>query len=367
MNNHPYRATHARSDTIYVVASRRGWLQLVGKDWSHDENNPAGLLDDRERLLLDLNKSRSLLSVTIGHEFLGKWSDSDQRRLFCAVRNQPYLLRLKVTGSRSSPETIKTDILLESLIHIQSDRLQKLMISNVELRCRSEVLQMATALVTRSASLQEISLKGLVSTVADKERGFLDPILFAMATAPEGSPRAQPSRFVLEGCSDITTNDPSLITVEALSSYLSADIAVSGRGSRVLFLDGWGLGDEHARVLVGLAGESLSKLSLKSNPAIGKDGYESLIGLLNRNHRLEEIRVDDARWQAKLNLVICMNRKYGRSAFMDDCGFSCKAKWVDLLAKLADSSSPEHAEQEEERRVNYLWYSLLEKPDFFSS
>jgi hypothetical protein len=351
---------------LYAAQSGRGWLNLVGKEWSdpRDENDRADVLEYIERLLASLEKSRSLLTVTIGYEFLEEWSKPQQRRLFIAVRNQPHLLKLKVTGLRSSPEVIQTGIVLESLMHLQSGRLQKLMISKIELRNQSDVLLLANVLATRSASLLEIALKGLVSTVIDKEQGFLDPILFAMATPPEGTRAARLSRFVLEGCEDVTINDTSLVTVEALRCYLVAndDIAVNGRALRVLFLDGLGLGDEHAQMIAGFAGESLSKLSLKWNPAIGK-GCESLLSILNRNHSLEEIRVVDSCWQAKIDLVIRMNTKYDRGDYMDDCAFTSKAKWVEFLAKLVDSSSMEN----EECRVNYLWHHILEKPDVFAT
>jgi hypothetical protein len=364
MFNHR-RVTDTRVSMLYAAQSGRGWLNLVGKNWSDPRDDQADVLEYIERLLASLEKSRSLLTVTIGYEFLEEWSKPQQRRLFIAVRNQPHLLKLKVTGLRSSPEVIETGIVLESLMHLQSGRLQKLMISKIELRNQSEVLLLANVLATRSASLLEISLKGLVSTVIDKEQGFLDPILFAMATPPEGTRAARLSRFALEGCEDVTINDTSLVTVEALRCYLvaSSDIVVTGRDPRVLFLDGLGLGDEHAQMIAGLAGESLSKLSLRSNPAIGKDGYESLLSILNRNHTLEEIRVVDSCWQAKIDLVIRMNKKYGRGAYMDDCAFTSKAKWMEFLVKLVDSSSTE----KEECRVNSFWHHILEKPDVFAA
>jgi hypothetical protein len=78
---------------------------------------------------------------------------------------------------------------------------------------------------------------------------------------------------------------------------------VTGRVSRMLSLDGLGLGDEHALIIASLAEESLIKLSLKSNPAIGT-GYESILWLLNRSQKLEEIGVVDECWQAKIDLVI---------------------------------------------------------------
>jgi hypothetical protein len=367
-NNNRRREADTRVSMLYAAQSGRGWLNLVGREWSDptDVNTQTEVLQYIERLLAALEKNRSLLTVTIGYEFLEEWSKPQQRRLFCAIRNQPHLLKLNVTGLRSSPEVIDTGMVLESLMHLQSGRLQKLMISKIELSYKSEVLLLANMLATRSASLQSISLKGLVSTATDKEKGFLDPILFAMATPPEGTRVARLSRFVLEGCDNITREDISLVTVEALRCYLTAhETSVTGPASpasRVLCLDGLGLGDEHAEMIAGLAGESLIKLSLTSNPAIGK-GYESLLWILNRNHSLEEIRVVDPCWQAKIDLVIRMNIKHGRGAYMDDCAFTCKAKWVDFLVKLVDSSLMET----EESRVNYLLYHLLEKPDVFAT
>jgi hypothetical protein len=91
--------------------------------------------------------------------------------------------------------------------------------------------------------------------------------------------------------------------------------------------------------------------------------------------------VDDADWTATYKIVVEMNMKYGRGEFMESGVFPDRVTWMDWVIRLANVAPVEDVEminkgQEEEvyevqddetRQLNYIWYTLLEKPDFISN
>ena len=161
------------------------------------------------------------------------------------------------------------------------------------------------------------------------------------------------------------------LTPTALRSYLEAYAHFTKPHSSIIHLQNLGLEDEHCKVIAKLLapmngqypGRSLNDLWLKGNGAIGDAGYEALLGLLNRNHRIQAIKIDDSSWQETFDLVLHMNMKYGRCKFMEDGVFAVKAGWVDWLAKLTNLPSTQD-EAEESLRANALWYTLRNEPCF---
>jgi hypothetical protein len=120
---------------------------------------------------------------------------------------------------------------------------------------------------------------------------------------------------------------------------------------------------------------------LVSNPAIGLPGYEALLGMLNIISGIKQIRVDDAGWTATYKMVVDMNTKYGRGEYMEGGVFPDKVAWMDWVIRLANVAPAEETEEEEQEeleegedqqdfetcRLNYIWYTLLQKPDFISN
>jgi hypothetical protein len=79
-------------------------------------------------------------------------------------------------------------------------------------------------------------------------------------------------------------------------------------------------------------------------------------------------------------MVVDMNSKYGRGEFMEDGIFPDKVAWMDWVVRLANVEPAEEVEEDEEeeeevdeeqdfetRKLSYIWYTLLEKPDFISN
>jgi hypothetical protein len=106
---------------------------------------------------------------------------------------------------------------------------------------------------------------------------------------------------------------------------------------------------------------------LSGNCQIGQEGYEAILGLLNREH-WTKVSVDDVSWQAKFGLVADMNTKHGRGEFLQDGVFDSKAAWVDWIAILAalDDEKNDKAKVDDARQLSFLLYTLTEKPEFLS-
>jgi hypothetical protein len=59
-----------------------------------------------------------------------------------------------------------------------------------------------------------------------------------------------------------------------------------------------------------------------------------------------------------------MNTK-GRGKFLQSGVFDSKIEWVAWLARLA-AIDEDNEEADDARRLNFLWYTLIEKPEFIS-
>jgi hypothetical protein len=284
------------------------------------------------------------------------------------------------------------------------NNLEALTVWNIVLSNETELDQLVEALRPPSgAPLARLSLKLVVSlnsatttTAANANNninngagpggrlGFLDPILRALAPPLSGGDGddagcyRQPPFFTLTGYDTTSMHGPPLVTVAALHAYLAAGVMFHGTENRSLTLEGLGLDDDHCQAIAehfavhnehyGASGDRmLRNLWLRNNPAIGKDGYAALMGLLNRHHAtLYTIRVDDKSWEAKFDFVMRMNTEYGRGQFLEDGVFASRSKRVDWLEWL-DAAAPPKNKQEESRNANFLFYSLLEIPGFLSS
>jgi hypothetical protein len=96
-------------------------------------------------------------------------------------------------------------------------------------------------------------------------------------------------------------------------------------------------------------------------------GYEAFLGMLNRGSAIEHIGVDDDGWTATYRTVADMNTKYGRCEFMEGGVFPDKVWWMDCVIRLGNVAPAEEMEDFETRKLNYIWYTLVQKPDFVSN
>jgi hypothetical protein len=131
-----------------------------------------------------------------------------------------------------------------------------------------------------------------------------------------------------------------------------------------LALEGVGLDDTHCDVLATLfkrddACKVGDLLSLKSNPAIHQSGYKAIFSVFFNKQRMGMIKVDNAAWEAKFDLVRSMNNLHGRLDYLQKGVFQSRATWVEWLAKLGSLGW-----EDDKHKLNYIWYTLRERPEF---
>jgi hypothetical protein len=334
-------------------------LDLHHEDWSvWPLLPPTSFLKNLLFDSLDRNHT-TLTKVGVGFNFLRGTSEDEQRHLYRALGNTGTLRELSFLGPL---EPNDWTILLESmprLLHgISILKMQSIVLGN-----QLEVELLADAVGYHGKSLEAVSLLVMVSRVNENRMGFLDPILRSM-------PAWQPPVLELY-CYQGQALGPSLITVEALRSFLQSQVNFTGDQQRGLGLLNLGIGDDHCKSVAELfvkhdraPDRAIGALDLRRNPAIGHEGYEAILGLLNREHWIGKVSVDDQSWQAKISLVAEMNTEHGRGEFLQDGAFDSKAAWVDWIARLV--ALDENVEADDARRLSFLWYTLTEKPEFIS-
>jgi hypothetical protein len=310
-------------------------------------------------LLSRLEENQTFTHVLVGFHFLLFAREDEQRRLYRALENIQTLGDLSLSGPLGL-NSLTT--LLESLPRLVRG-LRQLEMFHIALSDQSEVELLAAAVGPDGESLEIVLFAELVSSDNENSMGFLDPILNAMSQRHH-----QPALFSLGGY-DRPVNGPSLVTVEALRLFLQSAVYLD---ESVLSLPFLGLEDDHCKVVAESLVQrdissdgALGALDLTENPAIGREGYEHILWLLNRAHWLGKVTVDDKSWQAKFNLVAEMNTKHGRGEFLQSGIFDSKIEWVEWLARLAALDESEETDDPKDT-LNFLWHTLIEKPEFIS-
>jgi hypothetical protein len=311
---------------------------------------------DMENIIVALQSNRSLVTVSISNDVLAAIGESDQGRLFRSLGNLPTLRHMTVYGRSMSPKTFPTRVLADALSET-SNGLTILNLSSFKIGSRSEVEQLARGLKARVGSLTTLTLEDIVLDVKDKT-ALLDPILLALAHVP-GEPRRQLYYFRLT-CVEAAFNEASVVSPAAFGAFF-----VEMR-ARYYYLNNLGLNVNHCEAMVHeLASDAASlrpidKLYLTGNPSIGQQGYEVLLGLLNRRFDIGAVVVDDQSWKKTFDLVIFMNLDHQRGRFLENGVFPSKAMWVNFLAEIAIT----HRNcWNEAQTLNAIWYTLREDPD----
>jgi hypothetical protein len=334
-------------------------LDLQHEVWSI--GNPRSLRFDKQLMITSLEVNRTVIKVSVSYQFLGGVNEDGQRRFFRALENIPTLTALCIgaglPGEHGGNRRIRLPVLLESLPRLVN-RLRNLIIHQVVFSDQSEVERLADAVGAHGESLQFLTLHNYAIRVDENRAGFLDPILHAMRG------RLQPAIFSLGG------NGPNLVTVEALRLYLLSAVEFNSENQRRLGLHNVGLGDDHCKVVADLLVQNdrapdgeFGTLELDRNPGIGQQGYEAILGLLNRSHWIEKVCVDDKSWEAKFDLVAEMS-KHGRFEFLRGGAFDSQVDWVNWLDRITGLGEDDGVD--DARRLSFLWYTLIEKPEFVS-
>jgi hypothetical protein len=345
-------------------ASSVDYLDLSDELWTSSVTMES-FQHDMENIIVALQSNRSLEMINISSDVFAAIGERKQGRLFYSLGNLPTLQGMTLSGGTGSRTAMHTRVLADALSKT-SNGLKSLELSGLKISSRSEVEQLARGVKARVESLDTLVLVVLVHIVLDVEdkTGFLDPILLALASVP-GEPRGQLSRFRLN-CVEESSNRASLISPEALGTFFAEEPPVEM--PRLIFrLQNLGLNDNHCEVIAQelLRDDALLRpinvLGLSFNPSIGKQGYEALLGLLNRRFDIGVVQVDDKNWKATFDLVIHMNFEFDRGSFLENGVFPTKAMWVNFLAELTN------ARYVAAMRLAAIWYTLRENPDWIYS
>jgi hypothetical protein len=371
------RRRHIRLSQVAQAAR----LLLIGEVWSTGGSQQE-LQAEREKILAGLEVNQSLFSFAVDYHILQNLNSGDQSRLFRALEHIPTLQILAVKGDANvgSHDKLRLSAMLRSLPKIVANGLSCLTITDIDLCSTATDLQhLVEAVGSPGLKLESLFLKGINTRVQENMEGFLDPVLCAMHSSDSGPTarhqRQQPTRFGLGGGDSNShpseNGGPSLISTRALR-----------------------LGDDHCQILATLlvkndrapanvvsklgdflpGAAAFGELDLSGNCNIQQQGYEAILGLLNREHWIGKVSVDCPSWQAKFGLVADMNTKHGRGAFLQDGVFDSKVAWVDWIARLAalnndgdEKNNRAKAKQvDDARQLSFLLYTLTEKPEFLS-
>jgi hypothetical protein len=336
-------------------------VHLSGAEWEDEDIAPTELRSDREAVLDALEGNRLINVIGIDHHFLKTMTTLEQGRLFRIIGRIPGLQRLSIHGLCALPGIINTGALLESLRTNAWEDLRNITICNFILKNRSEVKQLADifCVCMRHDYVSKVMLENIhVPAIGDME-GFLDPIV------NEGIHTFH--KFHLSCCD--APSGLSLVSTEALSRLCRNPFL----GNQGWELEGLGLTDAHCKIISERA-FPLSSLSLRSNPRIGQEGYEALLGLMNRSDFYHRIVVDDSTWEATFKLVSLMKSK-GRIEYMEDGVFISKSKWVDWISQVATMKTSSLVISDLWSNIiypqldllNMIWYTLREKPDWIQA
>jgi hypothetical protein len=323
---------------------------------------------DLENVIVALQSNCSLQTIGISKDILAAIGESDQRRLFCNVGNLPTLQRMSLY---SYPDTAIHMRVVADALSETSNGLKALHLSGFKISSRLEVEQLARGLKARVASLDRLILEDIVIDVEVKT-GFLDPILLALAHLP-GEPRGKVSYFRLS-CVEAELNGVSIVYPEALGAFFTEEPIETPM--RYFLLNNLGLNDNHCEVIAqelarddaflrprdGALLRRIVELDLTGNPSIGQHGYVGLLGLLNRRFDIVAVEVDDQNWKTTFELVIFMNLQHHRGRFLENGAYPSKAMWVDFLAGISADSY--WSVEDEAQKLNAIWYTLREGPDF---
>lgn len=353
-----------------------------------DQNNSASWIADLVTAVTAASMDEGILThAMIGPKLLtllGK----EQKRLFSAVASHQTLSFFLVKGCNNSCSDEQTALEMDAVVEALGDHstpaLSEMELEGIKFTSLESIQQWSHVLVGKRDTLRQINMIGIttLSKNGALQTGWLDPIILALAP-PSADVTTPLDELKLMGIGDDDNGAISqkpTITAGALKTLLQYKKKWWRLG-----LDGLGLHDEHIRVLTTMfcRDESCKAgdlLSLLGNPAITAKAYQEFFeGCFFWKRRMGLIKVDDKEWEAQFDLVRSMNNLHNRldyvvskrhSPSMEDTGFNTlkagfgsRDKWVEWLVKLGTGLPWE----DDKHRLNYLWFTLLEKPDFIYS
>ncbi|CAB9502971.1 expressed unknown protein [Seminavis robusta] len=353
----------------------------------------------------DSSTTGQLTHAIIGTHMLRLLGHEGQTRLLLAIASHKTLAFLQLKGITDPPTTAQNNnnstttvlsmpAVIGALDAYGTPALNELELMGAAFPSLASIRQWSAILKQKRGSLRQVNLVGIEPPptgvevgMASLAAGWLDPILLALA-APNAETATPLDELKLVGAGtqqptrNTTAKSLPSITPQALSTLLQHK-----KKWWRLSLDGMGLQDEHLHVLTTMfrrddACKAGDLLSLERNQGISSRAYEEFFeGCFFWKRRMGLIKVDDKDWEGQFDLVRSMNNLHNRLDFVvstrhntvtaannnghykSKCSFASRTLWVEWLAKLGTGL----AWEDDKHRINYLWFTLLEKPEFIYS
>ena len=328
-----------------------------------------------DELMTSIRTHPGLTHVILEGRFLQILQKNQQRNFFESfwTRHCATLTYIRLGSDQCSPHFLDVDSLFMVLRTVPELRQQELqsnmgiLLTELELRKisfdKTDQIISLEQVLNHATRLKQLNLLGihvedaiargpwLTSSTSSTVVSLFDPILNAAAELVH-----------LDECR-LVCLEASLVPLIS-PTCLSRVLARKPKWWR-LALDGVGLEDQHCQVIAQAMSDEDCKagdlLSLTLNPAVSSLGWSQMfVDVLFQKQRMGLVKVDDAYWQATFDLVRSMNNIHGRLSFLDEAGsYTSRERWIEWLAKLSQISW-----EDEAHKVNYLWFTILERPDF---
>ena len=276
-----------------------------------------------QHLLRVLPSNWSIQRVEVGHEFLSMISEPESQKqlydLVCKLDGIKTLIFSDGYVQRKDHGSINTDALLKALPRAQN--LTTLDIQRLALD-EEQVDDLADAFETMQESLEEVRFTGIY--LKDKTSN-LDPVISACIEMDNLKSLAlgmsfqhaeeQERRFLTDSClRELCCNEKST-TLQDLTL-------------RVMHLD-----DQQCTTIAGAleTNSFLTSLDIRQNGEITAEGYNNVLGALERNWDLWcSVMVDDEMFQGKFNALIELNQA-GRGDLLRNPTLSKLTNFLDYL------------------------------------
>ena len=215
----------------------------------------------------------------------------------------------------------------------------------------------------RAPKIRQFNLLGLVmSDDLVATEGLFDKLVTTVQ-AKSGFDELQLCRRVDAPANKSNSNAtslPPLISPTALENMIS----IKPKWWRMA-IDGMSLDDRHLSIIgSALKGNKDCKmndlLSLQYNPKVTPKGLHALYTICMSKQRMGLVLSDDASWVATFDLVRPLNNLHRRLEYIkeDGGGYRSRNSWIEWLSVVGNLPWIGDA-----RKVNYIWFALLEQPE----
>lgn len=351
--------------SLKVTDSLVAW---VAETTEANTNERAALV---ESLCTDLIRAVEagfvIIHVILARDFLVLLSPEQHERVYRSIltKHAATITYWKL-GSDDSVEAcgIPTAALLQIMSSAEVvtkgwSNLTELEIRGMELQTMQD-MNMIFQFLQRAPKIRQFNLLGLaMSETLIVTEGLFDKLVTTVQAIP-GFDELQLCRRVDENSTRDATALPPLISPAALENML----AVKPKWWRMA-LDGMALDDRHLAIIgSALKGNKDCKmndlLSLQGNPKITPKGLHALYTICMAKQRMGLVLSDDPSWVATFDLVRPLNNLHRRLEYIreDGGGYRSRDAWIEWLSVVGNLPWIGEA-----RKVNYLWFALLEQPE----